>query len=209
MPTNNYILTSNGNFIGEDELYHYGVVGMKWGVRKASYYDAKNRDHVSKMSTSKSRLGKEYHNYRAYRNEVKSGAKKATDSLRNQGFSSVKKILGAIDNVYGHGALSRAQSASANYYDRQAAYAKTRLQKTRSKSAAFNSRTTAILNQRLHDSKNLKEYGKTYVNALVNKPVKTWSGRTTTNGKQFVDRMLAFGVVGTIKDISYYTKHRD
>ena len=29
MMPNNYILTSNGNFISEDELYHYGVKGMK------------------------------------------------------------------------------------------------------------------------------------------------------------------------------------
>lgn len=29
MATTNYILTSNGNFISEDELYHWGIKGMK------------------------------------------------------------------------------------------------------------------------------------------------------------------------------------
>ena len=34
MSNTNYILTSNGNFISEDELYHWGIKGMKWGVRR-------------------------------------------------------------------------------------------------------------------------------------------------------------------------------
>lgn len=34
MATTNYILTSNGSFISEDELYHWGIKGMKWGVRR-------------------------------------------------------------------------------------------------------------------------------------------------------------------------------
>lgn len=31
---NNYILTSEGTFVSPDELYHAGIKGMKWGVRK-------------------------------------------------------------------------------------------------------------------------------------------------------------------------------
>lgn len=31
---NNYILTSDGSFISDEVLYHYGIKGMKWGVRR-------------------------------------------------------------------------------------------------------------------------------------------------------------------------------
>lgn len=29
-----YVLTPDGNFINEEELYHWGIKGMKWGVRR-------------------------------------------------------------------------------------------------------------------------------------------------------------------------------
>ena len=34
MSNTNYVLTSDGSFASDEELYHYGVMGMKWDVRK-------------------------------------------------------------------------------------------------------------------------------------------------------------------------------
>ena len=31
MSNKNYILTSEGSFISDDDLYHHGIKGMKWG----------------------------------------------------------------------------------------------------------------------------------------------------------------------------------
>lgn len=48
MSNTNYILTSDGSFISDDEVYHYGIKGMRWGVRKdvrsrSSAYDSKSK----------------------------------------------------------------------------------------------------------------------------------------------------------------------
>ena len=47
---NNYFITGEGKLVSvtEDELYHYGVKGMKWGVRRAS-------KRLSKSTTAEER----------------------------------------------------------------------------------------------------------------------------------------------------------
>ena len=78
-----YILTSNGSFIRYDELYHWGIKGMRWGVRryqnedgsltnagKKRYYDTKELNK-QKSEIEKSRLAykKSYSEYDKARNE--------------------------------------------------------------------------------------------------------------------------------------------
>lgn len=196
-----HVLTSNGSFYTintKDELYHYGVIGMKWGKRKANYYEEKSKAHANAIANSKTRLGKSYHNFRAYRNELRALDKKAGEKLGKG------SMLKDIDSAYGHGATARQQAAASNYYNRKAGYTKTRLGTTMAKSAAYNNKTAAAANDRLHNSKNLKQYGSNFADSFANRSVKTWSGRTTTAGKKMVDDILTAGIMSTVMDIGYY-----
>ena len=49
----NYIFTSDGTFMSDNELRHYGIKGMRWGVRRYQNEDgtltAAGRKRVSKQ----------------------------------------------------------------------------------------------------------------------------------------------------------------
>lgn len=71
---NNYILTSQRSFMSEDELYHWGVKGMKWGVRRFQNEDGSLTNAGQKR----------YDKMEAYRTKLANKAKKKSDALREQ-----------------------------------------------------------------------------------------------------------------------------
>ena len=76
----NYILTADG------ELYHYGVPGMKWGQRKASYA-AEKSSYKSSKKTYK---------------QAKKEARKAAGLIGGIGIKGISKVTAArnkLDNA--------------------------------------------------------------------------------------------------------------
>lgn len=61
----NYIISDNGGFVTADELYHWGIKGMKWGVRRYQNADgsltAAGRKRYSNPDGTLNEKGKKYY----------------------------------------------------------------------------------------------------------------------------------------------------
>ena len=61
----NYMITPDGNFISENELYHWGIKGMKWGVRRYQNSDgsltAAGRKRYTNADGTLNKKGEKYY----------------------------------------------------------------------------------------------------------------------------------------------------
>lgn len=101
-----YIVTRANN---SDELYHYGVKGMKWGVHKAKLYGAKASYHIKRADKLQSKADvKRSSTMNTTNRRLKYAAKERkyanAEKFHNQkalGLSYVSKLLGTtLDYSY-------------------------------------------------------------------------------------------------------------
>lgn len=104
----NYLITPDGNFVGEDELYHWGIKGMKWGVRRYQNPDGSltsagrkrySSSEVSNMSTDELRRKvNRMNNEQRYIDLTKSSSSRISKTA--DGIERVTRSAGDINKIY-------------------------------------------------------------------------------------------------------------
>lgn len=119
---NNYIITSDGSFISEDELRHWGVKGMKWGVRRYQ-----NEDGSLTKAGKKHQAKEEYRDAKREAASKLGATRKKADERYAKAMSKRNDELNKIDEDY-----SRTQKSIDSYYKRELSKHQNKLDKDKS-----------------------------------------------------------------------------
>lgn len=181
-----------------DEIMHYGVEGMRWGVRRASYYDNRASIDSRKVSTAKTKIGKLARQNAAEINKYY--AQRARDIKSTKGPLKTLRVDSSFSNA------SKSSKAAANIYNNQAKASRTKLYKQANKVAAKNASSESKYYKDIADAKGIRSKASKIVKGYYNQKVTNLSGRTTSRGRAIVEHMVP-GLT-TVKNIGYMRSHK-
>lgn len=172
-------------------LAHYGVKGMKWGVRKFQNNDgtltAAGKRHVNGTGV-------------VARAKIRLQTGKLKRKERALQFADSKGFMEKTSALLGYGRGAANGRVNAYQQARLAAASKTKLGKHIHNVKAYNQLKRADASQRLHEAKGLRNIAEA---ATSNVQQKTWSGRTTSYYGQNALKKYGPRNAGLALDVAY------
>lgn len=175
-----------------DELYHYGVKGMKWGIRRAEKYEAKSRKWADKEAKARTDFGRN-----------RAGTKRISykyAAIGERAAASASDKKSRRQQKYGAEATVRSNEALSEMHAMRASRAKNEKKRTRYASQAYNASSMAQHYRKVskHSKSTIKRtlYSSKHI---MKTPMKTLKGKNTTYGKELTKIMLASAAVSAIQ----------
>lgn len=174
-------------------LEHHGIKGQKWGQRRFQNSDgsltAQGRQRYGVLERTKIRA-------QGFGERVVTPFKKASQA---KGFGN------KFSELAGYGQLKTSSEIRAKTQKRLSDASRTRLGKRIHDWSSANNQYSADYAKTMRKKDMSDKFIEQFVfkSEWLKQPHQRISGRTTTNGKQFVDTLLTGGAVGAAKDISY------
>jgi len=188
----------------DNYLYHHGILGQKWGVRRYQNEDG------SLTAAGKKRIQQDGKGFIARKkirtegriHELDDQLENARDLIKKP---SLKKIADAYDRFYETGARNNSFTEK-----RLAAASRTKFGQRYHETAAQNYQYAA----NYWKGRQKADVGERIVRSILgdpkvmNVPYQRMSGRKTTVGREVANRVLTFGLGGLAADAIYLAKNK-
>ncbi len=189
----------NYRIIYNDELYHHGVKGMKWGVRKEQKYNAKAEKWARREANARTRFGKNFAGDQKLANQYAAETQRAVNNA--------KGAKAKLQQRYGAEANARLNSKLSEQSQMRADRSRTALGRHFNSVAAYNYKSHAEYHRKTAAvSKSTLARARYSMKNSMKVPVKTITGRNSTVGKEMVKSMVLSVSIELLKN---YSNSRD